>query len=108
MNSQQLQQVLSNEIARQMKNGWEVIGVGPLGAVMGRSKAKHNGILGGILLAPFSLGLSFLWTLARNFDQKAEGLSILVDPETGAVTSQLVDYEQMMAQLAVQQANLEN
>lgn len=104
LRNEQIQNLLSAELARQMKKGWEIIGVGPMGAVMGRNRSKHNGLVGGLALAPFSFGLSLLWILARNLDTKSEGLIINVS-DFGEVSVRQVDYDEMMAELAVQQAN---
>lgn len=107
LSEQRIQEILADEIAARMKQGWQTVGVGPSGAVMARSKPKHNGFLGSVLLAPLSLGLSVLWSVARNLDRKSQGLTIQVNPD-GSITTELVDYEQMMAQLEVQKAVAES
>lgn len=93
---------LANAIARYLKDGWQVCATGPTDAYLGRSKAKHNGILGGGLLSLFSIPLGLAWTVARNLDQKTEGMHIHISEYTAALTETKVDYEKMIAQLSLE------
>ncbi|MFM6979963.1 MAG: hypothetical protein ACKOWE_00975 [Micrococcales bacterium] len=92
---------LSNAIARRLKEGWQVVATGETVAYLGRAKAKHNGMLGAILLAPFSLGLSVAWAVLRNLDTKSQGLKIEISIYDAVITETWLDYEQMVAQLSL-------
>lgn len=93
---------LANGVARYLKQGWEVVATGPTDVFMARSKAKHNGLLGGALLGTINLGLGIAWAAMRNFDRKSEGLHISISEYTAELTETKLDYEQMIAQLTLQ------
>lgn len=96
---------LANAVARNMKQGWEVIATGPTDVYMGRSKPKHNGVLGGGILGALSIPVGLAWFAMRQFDRKAEGLHIHISEYTAVIDENKVDYEQMMAQLSLQMGN---
>lgn len=94
------QQILITEIAKYTRKGWSIMHTEGFVSILAKRVAKHNGMLGGVLLAPFSLGLSLLWTAARNLDQKVESMIISVD-EFGQVEVQYPDTDELMATLEV-------
>lgn len=98
-----IQNCLANAVARYLKDGWEIIATGPTDVFMGKSKAKHNGFLGGGLLAPFSVPLAVAWTVARNLDRKMLAKQIHISEYTAELTETEVDYELLIAQLSLQQ-----
>ncbi|MEO0049165.1 MAG: hypothetical protein RL556_497 [Actinomycetota bacterium] len=94
------QQILITEIAKYTRKGWSIMHTEGFVSILAKRVAKHNGILGGVLLAPFSLGLSLLWTAARNLDQKVDSMLLSVD-EFGQVDVQYPDTDELMATLEV-------